>query len=649
MIMRAFALGALWGTAVASMESFLINHTLHVGLQEPLALLELLVNYAIYVGVGSAILYLALALLLRRRSRASGGEPLGTSGTPLKRRDAASWTEAIIGSGLFVGALVTYVQKGPWGPIPTTWTVGLGIAVVGGGLIALLAWGLTRMSSAGIKTVRAALVACLVAGFVWTPLFGPYGGVLRRAEAKKAQAPARNVLLIIMDTLRADYLDCYGATWGASPVVDRLAAGGALFENNVGQSTWTLPSTASILTGLHPSTHGAVATGMSVSSTSPMIAEVLQRAGYRTGAFTENAYIRPQCGFGRGFDRFWTYWLPWVLDRTVLYRVLARLPSPKLPKIEFTNKKAYVTIPDIAGPEEVNWDARAATDAVLEWLREDPHGPFFAFVHYMGPHSPYGPREYMLEDPSPSRALTDYPRPMGGAFPIGEPGAPATEQEIEVMKTLYAADIRYVDYHIGRILEWLEENGKLSETLVVLTADHGEEFLDHGSWNHGSSAFSEVARVPFIVYDEGTVPAGIRIRDLTRQIDLMPTVLDLLGIACPREIQGRSVRPLLDGVPLNPEPAYVEVYPALPTGADINALVDDRHKIVRVELGGRSAVLLYDLQGDPEERVNLADANPALRDSLLVEMDKWDQVLRANSPIDPERLKHFRSLGYINN
>jgi hypothetical protein len=93
----------------------------------------------------------------------------------------------------------------------------------------------------------------------------------------------------------------------------------------------------------------------------------------------------------------------------------------------------------------------------------------------------------------------------------------------------------------------------------------------------------------------------------------------------------------------------VEVYPALPTGADINALVDDRHKIVRVELGGRSAVLLYDLQGDPEERVNLADANPALRDSLLVEMDKWDQVLRANSPIDPERLKHFRSLGYINN
>jgi arylsulfatase A-like enzyme len=237
---------------------------------------------------------------------------------------------------------------------------------------------------------------------------------------------------------------------------------------------------------------------------------------------------------------------------------------------------------------------------------------------------------------------------MGGAFPLGPPAAPATDQEIEEMKTLYAADIRYVDHHIGRVLDWLEKTGKLSETLVVLTADHGEEFLDHGSWNHGSSAFTEVLRVPFIIYDGGSVAPAVRVGALTRQIDLMPTVLDLVGLECPKEIQGRSIRPLLQGEPLDPEPAYVEVYPAVPDDSDIFALVEGTHKIIRVTLRDRSSVLLYDLVNDPLETHNLADAAPALRDSLLVQMEKWDEIVRRSSSLDPKRLKYFRSLGYIN-
>ena len=157
-----------------------------------------------------------------------------------------------------------------------------------------------------------------------------------------------------------------------------------------------------------------------------------------------------------------------------------------------------------------------------------------------------------------------------------------------------------------------------------------------------------MGRVPFIVYDEGSVPAGLRVRDITRQIDLMPTVLDLVGLECPGEIQGRSVRPILDGASFTPTPAYVEVYPAVPSGADIFALVQGRYKIVRVSLDDRSAVLLYDIESDPAERENIAETVPALRDSLLVELEKWNQIARMNSPIDPERLKYFRSLGYIN-
>jgi arylsulfatase A-like enzyme len=646
-IIRTFALGALWGAGVAGIESILVNHSLRAGIQKPLSLLELVTNYAVYAGVAALILSIVLEVIFGRRAAAHPG---GASPEPVaipvrKRHDSPLLAELIVGSGLFVGALATYLQKGPWGRVPLTWPLALVIGVAGSLTVAVLVVALRRLSRHWMRTLRAAVALCLITGYLWMPLFGPYTGVLRSRQNPAPPGPAKNLLLIITDTLRADFLDCYGGPWGSSPIVNHLAASGGLFENNVAQSTWTLPATASILTGLYPSTHGAVATGLSLASAQPTLSEVLQRAGYRTAAFTENAYIRPQFGFGRGFDYFWTYWLPWVFDSTALNRVVARL---RLPRIDFTNKHAYVTIPDIAGPEDVNWDARAATDAVLKWLRKDPDTPFFAYVHYMGPHSPYGPRDYLLEAESPETRLADYPRPMGGAFPLGGPAGQATSREIEEMKILYAADIRYVDYHIGRIIEWLEETGKLTNTVIVFTSDHGEEFLEHGSWNHGSSAFNEVARVPFIVRDGKSVPPGVRITDLTRQIDLMPTVLDLLDLDCPPSIQGRSVRPLLEGIPLDPVSAYVEVYPAEPVGSDISALVRGRYKIVHVSFGDRSSVLLYDLESDPKESTNLAELSPALRDSLLVEMEKSDQIARFNSPIDPERLKELRSLGYIN-
>lgn len=645
-IAKCFSLGALWGAAAAGVESILFNHSLRVGLQKPISLLELMVNYAVYVAAGTVVLCLVLEVLLRRRYGRATSEAAGApSPAKARPRDAASRTEAIVGAGLVVGVLATWLQKGPWGAVPLTWPLALVIGVGGPIAVALLARGLARLNARSMRALRVGLGSCIVLGFLWMPLFGPYTGVLRSRHSGSTTHGAKNVLLIIVDTLRADYLDCYGGEWGVSPVVNGLASGGALFENNIAQCTWTLPATTSILTGLFPSSHGAVATGMSVASAAPTLPEVLQRAGYRTGAFTENQYIRPQFGFGRGFDYFWTYWLPFVLGNTSINRVRERLG---LPGIEFTNKHGYITLPDITHPDEVNWDARVATNKALDWLRKKPDAPFFAYIHYMGPHSPYGPREYLLDREPPSRLLTDYPRPMGGAYPLGGPAGEATEQEIEEMKVLYAADIRCVDLHVGRLVDWLRDAGKLSETLIVVTADHGEEFLEHGSWNHGSSAFAEVARVPFILYDEGAVPPGVRVRDLTRQIDLMPTILDLAGIECPKEIQGRSVRPLVDGTPLAPTPAYVEVYPAVPAEADIYALFDGKHKIVRVSLEDRSAVLLYDLDNDPLEKIDLSDAYPELRDSLLVEMDKWDQIARTNSPIDPERLRYFRSLGYIN-
>ncbi|UCG52119.1 MAG: sulfatase [Candidatus Latescibacterota bacterium] len=542
-IVGSFAVGAIWGAAAGILEAFLVNHRSQVGLQNPLALLELVLNYVVYVGIGTVVLRLLLEALARPRPHTSQSErSTGPSTTgDGKHSGAGHLTETIVAACLFIGAFANFLQKGAMGPLPLTSPVSLGITAVSIVIIVLLVWRLRRFSLRRMRILRAAVVVWVVFGFAWYPLFGPHTGRLRGAGAKGSAGSAKNVLLIIVDTLRADFLDCYGAKWGASPSADRLAAGGTLFENHIAQSTWTLPSTASAYTGLLPSSHGAVATGLPMTPKATTLAEVLQKAGYRTAAFTENFYIRPQNGFGRGIDFFWTYWLPWNFNYTLLYRTRARL---KLPMIELTLKRAFITIPDISTPEEVNWDARVTTDVGLDWIKKGGDTPFFAFFHYMGPHSPYGPREYLFDDDPPSGRLTDYPRPMGGPYPFGERAGQTTDQAIADMKKLYLADILCVENHIGRILHWLEETGKLSETLIIFTADHGEEFLDHGAWNHGSTAFEEVLRVPFIVYCEDIVPAGVRVNAVTRQIDLMPTVLDLVGLDCPQEVQGRSLRPI---------------------------------------------------------------------------------------------------------
>ena len=294
------------------------------------------------------------------------------------------------------------------------------------------------------------------------------------------------------------------------------------------------------------------------------------------------------------------------------------------------------------------------TDAALSWLRDLDDAPFFAYVHYWGAHAPYGPREFLLDRKPPSKRIMDNPVPAGGAFPLGEPGIRVSDEANEDLKVLYAGNIRYTEQQIARILDWLEETGKLSETLVVLTSDHGEEFYEHDAWEHGSSAFQEQAHVPLIIHAPSLIPQGKRITKMTRHIDVMPTLLDLVGLECPTEAQGQSVRGLLEDRPMETKPAYVEVYPISPDESDIFALFGDPYKIVRVSLGDRSDVLLYDLAKDPGETSNIAALQPELRDSLLIEMEKWDQVAHLYKPdsgtgaLDPASIKLFKALGYIN-
>ena len=655
-IRDSFLLGALWGSGAGLLEGFLANHRFRVGLQNPLYPTELVLNYALYAGLGAGVFRVVLealrdkGVLGKGRDGAVAGVETSTQSLGHERDAGMRLVEALVGAGLFVAAVASYIQKNPSNPLPLMSPITLGIAVASLVLMGALAWIVYRLGSAQMRVLRAGLVLWIVVGLAWDPLFGSYNGLFDRDGGKAPAGTHRNVLLILTDSERADFLTCYGAKWGASPTSDRVAAGGVLFENHVAQSTWTLPSIANIFTGLYPSSHGAVAQGYRVSSTAPFLVEVFRNAGYRTAAFAETPYFVPRSGFGRGFDHFWASpcVLSWAFDYTFLYRLRGRI---RVPAIELTKKG---TNPNPATPEEVEFDSRVVTDAALSWLRDLDDAPFFAYVHYWGAHAPYGPREFLLDRDPPSKRIMDNPVPAGGAFPVGKPGIRISDEATEDLKVLYAANIRYTEQQIARILDWLEETGKLSETLVVLTSDHGEEFYEHNAWEHGSSAFQEQAHVPLIIHAPGLIPPGKRITKLTRHIDVMPTLLDLVGLECPKEAQGQSLRGLLEDRATETKPAYVEVCPISPDEADIFALFGDPYKIVHVSLGERSDVLLYDLESDPGETHNIAAVHPELRDSLLIEMEKWDQVAHLYKPdsgtgaLDPGSIKLFKALGYIN-
>jgi arylsulfatase A-like enzyme len=488
----------------------------------------------------------------------------------------------------------------------------------------------------------------VVAGVLWVPLFGRYTGVLKSAGEKAPAGSYKNVVFLLIDTQRRDFLDCYGAGWNASPVADRLAAEGAVFERHTAQSSWTLPSTASIMTGLFPSSHGAVAVAHPISPAVPTLAEAFQRGRYHTGAFVENMHILPRNGFGHGFDRFWAYWLPWIYDGTLLRRYAARLG---LPLLDLAAKKD-IPIP-ITHPRQVQWNAKVTTGHALAWLRGLDDSPFFIYLHYMGPHGPYAPPEFLLDREKPDVDLADHPRDTGGGYPLGKCGEAVDAETLQNIRTMYAADILYVDINITRLLDWLQETGKLEETLIVYTSDHGEEFYEHCGWNHGKSAFDEVLRVPFLVFSPGLVRRGLRVNELTRHVDVLPTILDLVGLDVPDNIHGRSLRPLLEGKAMNPVPAYSEVYPSYPPNCSIVSLVRGNHKLINVTLDKESAFLLYDLTADSLELNDLADSLSAVRDTMSDEILDWDLIARRYAsgtdtiPLDERSLQRLKSLGYI--
>jgi arylsulfatase A-like enzyme len=466
-----------------------------------------------------------------------------------------------------------------------------------------------------------------------------------------------NVVLISIDTLRADRLNSYGySTRKVSPEIDRLANEGILFETHITASPWTTPAHLSLLTGLSPSAHGVIAAISQIwdrlrfgrpaprlADEHQTLAEVLSARGYATGAFTGGRTVDPRIGFDQGFD---------VYDTSQ-----AKLLEGGL-------------VP------------------VTDWIEAHREGPFFLFWHTFEVHAPYLRTDLVRDVVSDEEA-----RRLEAAFEgleVGRPRVPLEEKKarrrlmrlqlhtLEVCSALYDGGILSADGAVGAIMRALKRAGVYERTLVVVTSDHGEQFgekkgegglavRDGGFYNaHGKTVYEESIHVPLILKLPGGRPAGRRVADVTRAIDVMPTILDVLAIPGPEAMQGASLRPLWEGRwwgGAEPRKAFTE---ALTAPFESKSLRSGRYKYVlsfdgdRVVEHGRAAVLdradvveLYDLRADPGEQHNLmVDPSPEtealakrydaeLRRVAAERIGKSDEVV-----LDRETLEQIKALGY---
>jgi arylsulfatase len=461
------------------------------------------------------------------------------------------------------------------------------------------------------------------------------------AGCDRAPAPARpDLVLVTIDTLRADRLGLYGSGAATSPFLDSLAGEAVVFENAVATCPATAPAVASILTGLHRASHGVARNGSVMPGDVETLAEILHDAGYRTAGLVANPSLDGALGFGQGFE---TFGMP-----------------PDLPRDG----------PDrFAGPALVG-AARALLDApgdepVFLWLHfMDPHGAYFAPEAVRarfdpGDYARPGDRELRLADANHGLGLVPrYQRVTGQS--LGAVVAP------RLLRARYDAEIAYADEHVAAVAALLQRLGRWQDLVLVVGADHGESLGEHDLWfQHGWFAYEDSLRVPLLVRAPGRLPGGRRVAATVSAIDLAPTLLELLGVAAPASMEGRSLLPVIRGEE-GDRPAFAQTYygnrqTSVRLGATKYVYTpappppdrDDRKRDGWLAHWPTAASEeLYDLAADPGELRNLAAHDAATSRAMRGRVEAWLEAQSARQrgasrvPGDLDLEEMLRSLGY---
>jgi arylsulfatase A-like enzyme len=636
-IVRAAIRGGLWGAAICVVEALVLERWFDIGMRRASFVPEVGLNGLIYGALVGAAIALGMGIVsARARSRrpvtvAVGGgrrQILADEPPRVEPVHAVSAVTALLFSGAAAATLL-HAHAG-WNGI-FAMLLAVAIAMTVGALAYVLS-----NRRGGLLEIFLVMVVLI------TSLWSPMATAVARPDGGEGDRP--NVVLVCVDNARADFVSAYGCEWATTPTLDSLAAVGTRFERAVAAASWGLPATASLHTSTFPSHHGATSPERGLRDEPRRLAEVLADAGYRTGAFSENRFVTPRFGFGEGFDSFWAYDTPWVFDHLSLYR---RARAARLPLASLSRKRDR----EPETPHDLNWDADVTLGEMAAWI-DDVEGPFFAYAHVMGPHTPYGAPEFLLSEARPSVAFAYPPDDRGGAYPLGPVGEVVADEALLDLELLYASDVAYVDRAIGRLMATLRSRGLADGTIVIVTSDHGEEFYEHNGWGHGASTYQEVVRVPLVIAGPGVNEHVVN--EVVRTIDVAPTVLDLVGLDSPAGFQGRTLGGAVRGEALEPVPALVEGVLLHPWDSTSNALVTRFHSLVEVSHAGVETAMLFDLTRDPFEREDLTVAQPSLADSLKRELLTWRQRAAAGGAdgsqvrLDGDTEDALRSLGYVN-
>ncbi len=459
------------------------------------------------------------------------------------------------------------------------------------------------------------------------PVPAPEFSATPSAKSKGAEGRP-NIILVTIDTVRADHIGAYGHSNATTPFIDSIARDGVLFERAYSGSSWTVPAMASLFTSMYPYQHnvdrGGVVSGTAtlqpgLSGEIDTLAEQLKAGGYTTFGVATNVHLSKPLGFAQGFDHFVNQGFnnaPWVHQQVA------------------------------------DWTEEMAASA-----------PFFLWLHYFDPHDKYAARR-PFADRFNLEAMEDFPelavetprsrdkrfRSISGQVMRDLKKDPFTETPlgIQTMETLYDSEIRYTDKWLKRTLSMVDPK---ETAILILSADHGEEFRDHGGLGHRRSLYQELTQVPFIIRSPGQIPPGTRLSEPVSTLDIYPTLLGLVGLD---PVKGLAGIDLSDAATEATEPERRPLLQSTRRSGEVlrSVVAFPMRLIVNETTGG---VELFDIENDAKEERNIAMDRPdevgrlkALIGTIMTDTPVH-QANDVSQSLDPELLEHLRGLGYIDN
>jgi arylsulfatase A-like enzyme len=524
----------------------------------------------------------------------------------------------------------------------------------------------------------------------WLPGIVPLGFLcvlfaLFARSANRSQVKAQtgdlegkpNILLLLVDALRADHVSCYGYSRETTPALDRFAEESLLFDKVSAQSPWTMPSMASLLTSLYPPTHGCLDRTHALPCETPYLPEILSAHGYDTLLVSANPYISPLFGYDRGVDHVWATSRRDEFEVLWIYHLLSRVGhwamTTDRPILEWTGSSVVRLVQGVSrlglewsrhpGRTEIlkNSSAAGINRAFLDWLDGTKPERFYAHLHYMETHTPYTcPEPFFSMYAQGSTAIPtlgwDSPQhppviPQDSFFPVARQRPPSPEQRLDMLAR-YDGCLRFWDFQFEALWGEMKRRGLIDNTLIIVMSDHGEMFGEHGLYGHDHALTESLLHVPMVIRFPGQERRGQRVSRPVRSVDLLPTILEHLDLDLDLSFQGAALRSPFsaDDTDTLPCLAYAEKQ----HGNFSASWLSGNWKIIQTEGPECHEIRLYELTGDPGEQTDLSQVQAQRSEQMLSVLRSEVADLKKHRlgeikviDLPGEVRDQLRSLGYV--